>query len=319
MCCGVCWRVLELQALVAPKGMMQSFEIWAFQGSNLSLNIFRQPARHQHLPAQNQHPRSSTSTSTSTSKSTSTMSDEDTYEIPLQDQRVFGAGIKRKRVQFVPSSSTPSSLPPTGTPAKSVSDFYLKLVLPGDSKGTKDTKDSPEAKSDTSIGLSVSQGEEAANSQICEICNLPLSATVSGDDAETTDTSSEPVRSKSRPHEASLAHQVCLTHSFPPSHLDRNRKGLAYLSSYGWDPDARFGLGASGQGIQFPIKTKPKDDKMGIGVVLPKKGEIKKKEKLEKLDAGKVKKLYEKDKKKTERLREMFYQSEDVERYLGKR
>jgi hypothetical protein len=246
------------------------------------------------------------------------MSDEDTYEIPLQDQRVFGAGIKRKRVQFVPSSSKPSTLPTPGTPAKSVSDFYLKLVLPGESKESKETNDASQSTPVASTDLSISQAEEATESQVCEICNLPLSATVSGDDIETTDTSSEPTSSKPKPHEASLAHQVCLEHSFPPSHLDRNRKGLAYLSSYGWDPDARLGLGASGQGIQFPIKTKPKDDKMGIGVVLPKPGEIKKKEKLEKLDAGKVKKLYENDKKKTERLRQMFYQSEDVERYLGK-
>jgi hypothetical protein len=244
------------------------------------------------------------------------MSDDDTYEIPLQDQRVFGAGIKRKRVQFVPSSSKPSPLPSSGTPAKSVSDFYLKLVLPGDSKESKETNDASQSTPVVSTDLSISQGEEVAESQVCEICHLPLYATVSGDD--TTDTPSEPPLSKSRPHEASLAHQVCLEHSFPPSHLDRNRKGLAYLSSYGWDPDARLGLGASGQGIQFPIKAKQKDDKMGIGVVLPKAGEIRKKEKLEKLDAGKLKKLYEKDKKKTERLRQMFYQSEDVERYLGK-
>jgi hypothetical protein len=35
-----------------------------------------------------------------------------------------------------------------------------------------------------------------------------------------------------------------------------------------------------------------------------------------KLDAGKVRKLQEKDKRKGEKLREMFYRSEDVERYL---
>ena len=60
-----------------------------------------------------------------------TMFNEDTYEIPLQDQRVFGAIIKRKRVQFVPSSACSSTTPATGTtPAKSVSDLYLSLVLP---------------------------------------------------------------------------------------------------------------------------------------------------------------------------------------------
>ena len=56
---------------------------------------------------------------------------------------------------------------------------------------------------------------------------------------------------------------------------------------------------------------------MGIGVVLPKEADRRKKEKTEKLDAGKVRKLHEKDKKKGEKLREMFYRNDDVERYLG--
>jgi len=202
------------------------------------------------------------------------------------------------------------SIATSSTPAASVSDLYLKLVLPGD------------AKTDTASASAASVFQEGiAEAQVCEICNLPFSnlpPSVSGEEPEPTDIPSGRPPSKPRPHEASLAHQVCLTHSHPPSNLDRNRKGLAYLSSYGWDPDARLGLGASGQGIQFPIKTKPKDDKLGIGVVLPKLGEIKKKEKPERLDAGKVKKLYEKDRRNTERLREMFYRNDDVDRYLGK-
>jgi hypothetical protein len=249
------------------------------------------------------------------------MSDEDTYEIPLQDQRVFGAGIKRKRVQFVPSSSKAPSIATSSTLAKSVSDLYLKLVLPGDSRANADEHATSQTAVADSTASLVSERKEADEGQVCEICNLPFSDLppfVSGEGLETTDTPSERPPSKPRPHEASLAHQVCLTHSHPPSHLDRNRKGLAYLSSYGWDPDARLGLGASGQGIKFPIKTKPKDDKMGIGGALPKPGEIKKKEKLKKLDAGKVKKLYEKDRRKTEWLREMFFRSEDVDRYLRK-
>lgn len=60
---------------------------------------------------------------------------------------------------------------------------------------------------------------------------------------------------------------------------------------------------------------KPKDDKLGIGVVVPKMVE-KRKEKAEKLDAGRVRKAYEKDRKRGERLREMFYMSDDVERHL---
>jgi hypothetical protein len=256
------------------------------------------------------------------------MSDDDTYEIPLQDQRVFGAGIKRKRVKFVPSTSSSSiTHSTTKAPARSISDLYLSLVLPNEASSTENfIEESPNPCSlsrASSEGIPVAEGQ-TNEPELCDICKLPLSST----DVTATlmpdalpSESQDPTRrppGKPRPHEASLAHQVCLEHSHPPSHLDRNRKGLTYLSAYGWDPDARLGLGAQGQGIQFPIKPKPKDDKLGIGVVLPPERERLKKKKLEKLDAGKVRKMYEKDKRKGERLREMFYRNDDVERYLGK-
>jgi hypothetical protein len=254
------------------------------------------------------------------------MFDDDTYEIPLQDQRMFGAGIKRKRVKFVPSSTSSSTAPASSsTSAKSVSDLYLSLVLPKESpsseNGERSTLPSPSPTAFADTGLPTPSTSEAADSQVCKICNLPLPPADEPPISpykhpQSADSLPERPSPKPRPHEASLAHQVCLTHSHPPSYLDRNRKGLAYLSAYGWDPDARKGLGAEGQGIQFPIKTKPKDDKLGIGVVLPKPGEIKKKEKPQKLDAGKIRKLQERDRKKGERLAEMFYRNEDVERYL---
>jgi hypothetical protein len=249
---------------------------------------------------------------------TDAMSDDDTYEIPLQDQRVFGAGIKRKRVKFVPSAASSSATHiSSGASATSVSAFYLNLVLPS---GDETSKEASPASVSQSRTPNISESSQQSRSdqpepQVCEICNLPLTSTPNGRAAEETSEARD-VLAKLRPHEASLAHQVCLTHSHPPSHLDRNRKGLAYLSSYGWDPDARVGLGASGQGIQYPIKPKPKDDKLGIGVVLPKEADRRKREKVEKLDAGKVRKLHEKDKKKAERLREMFYRNDDVEQYL---
>lgn len=56
---------------------------------------------------------------------------------------------------------------------------------------------------------------------------------------------------------------------------------------------------------------------MGIGLVLPLETERRKKEKPAKLDAGRIRKLHDKDKKQAEKLREMFYRSDDVERYLG--
>lgn len=248
------------------------------------------------------------------------MSDDDTYEIPLQDQRVFGAGIKRKRVKFVPSSSTNATAPST-PPSKSIGALYLSLVLPNDTSSAEEsTKTTPDP---TPLSTSPLYTPTPSESQICEICSLPLSSlpmvATSDSDVDAaipalTELASLPAI-KSRPHEASIAHQVCLAHSHPPSHLDRSRKGLAYLSSYGWDPDSRLGLGAKGQGIAFPIKSKPKDDKLGIGVVVPKTG-VKRKEKSEKLDAGKVRKAYEKDRRRGEKLREMFYMNDDVERHL---
>lgn len=235
---------------------------------------------------------------------------DDEYEIPLQDQRIFGAGIKRKRVKFVPSSApTPTISLPITTPARSVGDLYLSLVLP---------QDSQQAPSEERTSSNTPQDPRIdATSRVCEVCSLPVKLT-DDDVVDLGEVQNSEDKLKARPHEASLAHQVCLEHSHPPSNVDRNRKGLAYLSSYGWDPDSRLGLGANGQGIQHPIKTKEKNDKLGLGVVVPKDKDLLKmmKKKDVKLDAGKIRKLAQKDKQRTERLRDEFYRSEDVERYL---
>ena len=53
--------------------------------------------------------------------------DQDTYFMAAEDQRVFGAGIKRKRVPFVPASTTESST--IANPNPSVGDKYLSIVL----------------------------------------------------------------------------------------------------------------------------------------------------------------------------------------------
>jgi hypothetical protein len=247
------------------------------------------------------------------------MSDDETYEVPLQDQRIFGAGIKRKRVKFVPSSSSSTAVAPSTTPAKLVSDFYLSLVLRKDAASSEKSTagpDSPLPLPAAPADEPTTQTNEPPEPQLCDICSLPLSSSPVASADATLPQSAAQSTPKPRPHEASLAHQVCLTHSHPPSHLDRNRKGLAYLAAYGWDPDSRLGLGASGQGIQYPIKTKPKDDKLGIGVVVP-PGTTERVKKVRKLDAGRARKMYEKDRREGQRLRDLFYRNEDVERYLG--
>lgn len=249
---------------------------------------------------------------------------DDEYEIPLQDQRVFGAGIKRKRIQFVPSSTSLSTTvaPQTTSSGRAVANAYLSIVLPNKSYSA------PATPSATASLLSPSDAATHDEDK-CPICKLPLSSTPQV--SATPSSPSENSINKPKPHESSIAHQICLPHSHPPSHLDRSRKGLAYLSSYGWDPDSRLGLGAQGQGIQFPIKTTAKDDKLGLGVIVPEEVRCAKdavtnsgkkigrngKERVEKLDAGKIRKLEGEDRKRRQRLQEMFYQSEDVERYLS--
>ena len=234
------------------------------------------------------------------------MATEEEYYVPLEDQRVFGAGIKRKRVTFVPAESEPlhsiRSTPDTGA----VGDRYLSIVL---GKTHSQTQTDPETHPiQKNVQPPSPHQSSAAKEPRCEICNLPIAP---------PGTVVEP--NTSRPHEASIAHQVCLTHSHPPSHLDRTRQGLKYLSSYGWDPDSRLGLGARGSGIRNPVKGKIKNDTVGLGVEKPKtKVKIGVEEgKGEKLDAKKVRKREEEGRRKRERLQELFYRSGDLERYLG--
>ncbi|RYP72063.1 hypothetical protein DL770_008020 [Monosporascus sp. CRB-9-2] len=220
--------------------------------------------------------------------------DDPEYDIPLQDKRPFGSGLKRKRVVFVPASSGSLNTTEESTdlkPSKSISDLYLSLVLPKD--GTQDTSRA---------------ASEPLRPTVCEVCNLPL--------GKSPAVPSE-IKTTTRPHEASLAHQVCMAHSHPPSALDRSRMGMSVLQSQGWDPDARRGLGASQQGIQFPLKAKPKEDNLGIGVEVPKDFVPKKKEKVQTYDAKRVRKMVAEDRKRLEKLREQVFGNSDVEKYLG--
>ena len=240
--------------------------------------------------------------------------DDPEYSIPLQHKRPFGSGLKRKRVVFVPASSgglnsTGEESTRPGGPSKSVADLYLSLVLPKDSSGSGSdhdpTRTAPPA--------------PAQEPAVCEVCQLPLDEGAGEQPADGTGPSPA-----TRPHEATIAHQVCMSHSHPPSALDRSRMGMSVLQSQGWDPDSRRGLGASQQGIQFPLKARPKDDTLGIGVEVPKDfapadgRRNKKKEKAQQpYDAKKVRKMVADDRRRTERLRERIFGNSDVEKYLG--
>lgn len=240
--------------------------------------------------------------------------EDDEYEIPLRDQRYFGAGLKRKRVRFVPATESTqpigSASLPTTPSASSAADRYLAIVL-GQSNTVERASSAPvgeqvvaepsEAKeADTSEGdasLEITKPLDDASALYCDLCHRNIAANVSR-----------------AAHESSIAHQISLQHSFPPSHVDRERKGLAVLQDHGWDPDSRLGLGAKGEGILQPIKAVDNPHKAGVGARL---APAKIKEKPVKLDAGKVRRLEQEGKKKAERLRNSFYMSDDVQKYLG--
>ncbi|KAL8790981.1 MAG: hypothetical protein Q9195_006126 [Heterodermia aff. obscurata] len=222
------------------------------------------------------------------------MEPDQEYTIPLQDQRVFGAGLKRKRIHFVPAGISSSPPPPHPPPTTNPGQRYLSIVL-GDTKSTiqdkADAETTPEALT--------------PDTHRCEICNLPIS-TIADESA-----------GGAKPHESSLVHQVCLAHSHPPSHLDRNRAGLRYLSSYGWDPDSRLGLGAKGEGVRVPIKAMVKNDTVGLGVEKAVGKRQRVAAKVERLDAKGVRRKELEGRKRGERLQQIFYGADDVEKYLG--
>lgn len=228
------------------------------------------------------------------------MSDEENIT-PDEAQRMFGAGIKRKRIDFVLAEALSSSeIAQQANTSSSARERYLSIVF----------KNSASSKDPSAIDTNVSNASTSSpephpdlKSVVCEACKLPV------------DAQDGAIATTSKPHESSMAHQICLTHSYPPSHLDRNRQGLKYLSSYGWDPDSRLGLGAAGEGIRVPIKAKAKNDTVGLGVV--RKGVKTPEKKVERLDAKQTRKRELEDKKKRERLQEIFYRNDDVERYLG--
>ncbi|KAJ5690005.1 hypothetical protein N7462_004397 [Penicillium macrosclerotiorum] len=251
--------------------------------------------------------------------------DDEDYFLPLEDQRVFGAGIRRKRVPFVRSSDHELSTvnPASSTaPGPSIANTYLSIVL----KKSTSTPSTP-APQTLSPPLRTTHTAPPSSDTIapvpptlppgdhCEICNLPFAA-------------NQPAESSSdapphRPHEASLAHQVCLQHSHPPSHLDRTRPGLRYLSTYGWDPDRRLGLGAPGrEGIREPLKGRLKNDTAGLGIGLDADGDRIRRPpppppKVQKLNAKQMRKHAAEAQKKHDRMRNLFFQRDDVLKYLG--
>lgn len=228
---------------------------------------------------------------------------EEDYFIPLEDQRVFGAGLKRKRVAFVPSSSARASTTLPHKQPSDVRDRYLSIVLP-----PAGTLKPDESNHNTLLASATDDTPGDLSNQLCSICSLPLHAPA-----------------HKTLHEASIPHQASLPHSHPPSHLPRQHVGLKYLSSYGWNPDSRIGLGAEGDGIRVPIKAKEKHDTVGIGADAEIDGDVKRSKRrgttghhqVKKLNAKEVRKMEDDNKKKADKLRRAFYQDDEVAKYLG--
>lgn len=225
---------------------------------------------------------------------------DDFDDVPLQHKRPFGSGLRRGEIKFVPASTEDSEVTEQTdrkSKGQSISEFYLNMVLKTSQPTTRES----------------SEAAETVAEAVCEICKLPLGSSLTVDGGKKN--------GKSSHHEASIVHQVCLAHSHPPSALDRSRMGLSVLEAQGWDPDSRTGLGAAGQGVHYPIKVKPKDkeDKLGIGVVVPKDFQAKKaKEPPKRLHAGKVRKMAAEDRRRTEKLQRQIFGRVDLEKYLGK-
>jgi len=229
--------------------------------------------------------------------------EHDEYEIPLRDQRYFGSGLKRKRVKFVQSASEPAVQTVSTSTPSTVADRYLSIVLKQEGSASardrlteepsEDQRTNPGRSTDPPLALLVDSSPESI---VCEICHREITAA----DADR--------------HESSIAHQIALQHSHPPSDVDRRRKGFAVLESQGWDPDSRLGLGAAGEGRLYPVRAIENPEKAGLGLKYAKPQPV---EKPVKLDASKVQLLEKEGKKRAEALRNAFYRSEEVEKYLG--
>lgn len=230
-----------------------------------------------------------------------TADDDDDYYVPLVDQRVFGAGIKRKRIAFVPSTTEQSSTTKASSTAKNAGARYLSIVLK--------KEPSPEASADENVQTDLNQEDPKTIPPLCPVCGQAVFE-ADGED---------------KPHELSIAHQICLDHSHPPSHLDRSHVGLKYLQDYGWNPDARTGLGARSEGIRIPIKAKEKNDSAGLGMGhdgeenadgAKARKKTKSEEAVVKLNAKQVRKMEKEKSKHAERLRSSVY-GPDLSQYLG--
>ncbi|CAH0050296.1 unnamed protein product [Clonostachys solani] len=235
-------------------------------------------------------------------RSRSSDEEEEEEDIPLHHKKPFGSGLKRKKIEFVRATEpdeTAVAASASRVKASAIGDLYASIVLGQSSASSGTPTPTPEVVAEAAAAGGVTP-QETSNQTICPVCLLPITTSISK-------------------HNASLAHQVSLEHSHPPSALDRSRMGLKALEAQGWNPDARQGLGREGEGMRFPIKVSAKEDNLGIGATIPemKEGEVKVvKEKP--MSVKELKAAQAKEKTKTEKLQREIFGSVDVDKYLKK-
>ncbi|EFY89992.1 G-patch domain protein, putative [Metarhizium acridum CQMa 102] len=223
--------------------------------------------------------------------------DSEDDEIPLHHKKPFGSGLKRKKIEFVRATESDDGKAAVPKPraATAIGDLYASIVL-GD--GQVSSASAPATTTASPQPGPSNEGEP----DICPVCSLPITTSL-------------------KEHGASLAHQVSMPHSHPPSALDRSRMGLRALKSQGWDPDARRGLGVEGEGVRYPIKTKAKDDNLGIGAaeLLESQKQEPREPPPRKLTGKELKEAMAKEKQRAERLQAEIYGRVDVESYLRRK
>lgn len=212
--------------------------------------------------------------------------------VPLHHKRPFGAGLKRSRVEFVRAQQPDEDT--ACRPSVPAGDLYASVVLGPEPASSAADAPSPAASRDDH--QQASHGLSSAP-PMCPVCSLPITTT-------------------GREHDASLAHQVSLAHSHPPSALDRKRMGLRALSAQGWDPDSRLGLGREGEGVRFPIQASGKEDTLGIGATMPKTARVDDRKEDRKMSAKEIKERTKREKEKGERLQQEIFGSVNIEQYL---
>ncbi|PHH77113.1 hypothetical protein CDD82_3660 [Ophiocordyceps australis] len=234
--------------------------------------------------------------------------------VPLHYKKPFGAGLKRTRVEFVRATELQDSAATSTFSSQTeqekgrlVAEIYASIVL---RDGTNSRETEEQSRRDKCL-----DEQDKASEWTCAVCSASVSASTS-----------------QRDHESSLAHQVSLAHSHPPSALDRSRMGLRTLQAQGWDPDARQGLGQHGQGLRFPVRATAKQDGLGVGAAAAlaeaaqrrerksanriKRGDKSTEATGPNMTAKQRRAEAERQRRKAERLGAEIFGSIDVERYL---